>query len=110
METESKHISRERKTISIMIAMYCNDKHATEHANLCSDCSKLNDYSQGQITKCPFLDNKPVCNQCTVHCYIPKIREDIKTVMRYAGPRMLLHHPYLALMHMIASNKTHKKK
>lgn len=29
------------------------------------------------------------------------MREQIKAVMRYAGPRMLLHHPILALFHML---------
>jgi hypothetical protein len=29
------------------------------------------------------------------------MREQVKVVMRYAGPRMLLHHPLLALRHLI---------
>jgi len=36
-----------------------------------------------------------------VHCYAPEMREKIKEVMRYAGPRMLLSHPILAIAHLI---------
>jgi hypothetical protein len=31
------------------------------------------------------------------------MRQKIKEVMRYAGPRMLFKHPYLTLMHGIDS-------
>jgi hypothetical protein len=29
------------------------------------------------------------------------MKERVRDVMRYAGPRMLLRHPYLALMHLV---------
>ncbi len=29
------------------------------------------------------------------------MREKIRRVMRYAGPRMLLRHPVMALLHMV---------
>jgi len=32
-----------------------------------------------------------------VHCYSAERREEIKIVMKWAGPRMLLHHPLLAI-------------
>jgi hypothetical protein len=34
-------------------------------------------------------------------CYTPDMRERIRAVMRFSGPRMLLHHPWLALMHLV---------
>jgi len=29
------------------------------------------------------------------------MKEQVKAVMRYAGPRVLFHHPILALLHML---------
>jgi hypothetical protein len=29
------------------------------------------------------------------------MREQVRRVMRFAGPRMLFRHPYLAFMHLI---------
>ncbi|WP_302956616.1 nitrous oxide-stimulated promoter family protein [Prevotella sp.] len=50
----------------------------------------------------PFTtDNKPTCRLCKVHCYKPEKREQIRQIMRYAGPRMLLYYPADAIKHMI---------
>jgi len=40
-----------------------------------------------------------VCSLCPVHCYSQTNRERIRTVMGYAGPRMLWRHPWLTLLH-----------
>ena len=50
---------------------------------------------------CPFIATKTFCSQCRVHCYAPAQRQAIKDVMRYAGPRMLLRHPVMAVHHGI---------
>jgi hypothetical protein len=42
---------------------------------------------------------------CPVHCYQPRMRESIREVMRYAGPRMLTRHPFLAVAHLIEGGK-----
>jgi len=48
----------------------------------------------------PFLaPHKPTCARCPVHCYRPAMRTEVQQVMRYAGPRMLWRHPWLALRH-----------
>jgi hypothetical protein len=44
---------------------------------------------------------KPVCVKCPVHCYQRFRREQVKAVMRYAGPRMLWRHPILSLRHWV---------
>jgi hypothetical protein len=36
-----------------------------------------------------------------VHCYKPVYREQVKVVMRYAGPRMLWRRPILTIRHML---------
>jgi len=42
-----------------------------------------------------------------VHCYKPAMRENIRAVMRYSGPRMISHHPLMAIQHLI--DKRRKK-
>lgn len=48
-----------------------------------------------------YGNNKPTCAKCPVHCYNARRREQIRQVMRYAGPRMLIYHPRLAILHLI---------
>jgi len=36
-----------------------------------------------------------------VHCYKPARRDEIRQVMRYAGPRMMRAHPVLTLLHWV---------
>jgi hypothetical protein len=51
--------------------------------------------------------DKPVCNQCAVHCYRPAMREQVRAVMRFAGPRMVWSHPVLAVRHLIRSRRNY---
>ena len=57
----------------------------------------------------PFMKEKTFCANCKVHCYKPEMREKIRKVMRFSGPRMLLYHPALAVWHLICSKKEAKK-
>ena len=41
----------------------------------------------------------------SVHCYQPQMRGQIRQGMRYSGPRMLFHHPVMAIRHLIESHK-----
>jgi hypothetical protein len=36
-----------------------------------------------------------------VHCYQRDRREQVKHVMRFAGPRMLWRHPWLSVCHLL---------
>ena len=54
-----------------------------------------------RIDRCPYQEDKPTCAKCPIHCYKPAMRERVRQVMRYAGPRMLLYHPVLAISHYI---------
>lgn len=91
--------ARELKTLEAMIRLYCRGH---EHgSSLCADCSGLLAYARRRLERCVFGDAKPTCANCAVHCYRADERERIRNVMRWAGPRMLLHHPFLAITHMI---------
>ena len=83
-----------------MLDIYCRDLHGAR-TGLCADCSRLRDYAHRRLGTCPFQEQKPVCNRCTVHCYSQSRREQVREVMRYAGPRMPWRHPRLALLHLL---------
>lgn len=83
-----------------MVRIYCRDLHAAR-PGLCGQCQVLMDYATRRLDRCVFGEEKPTCANCKVHCYNAKMRERIRTCMRYAGPRMLWRHPVLAIVHMI---------
>jgi hypothetical protein len=102
-------IEREKVTVNRMINLYCSKVH--KHKNgLCEDCSRLASYTEFRTDKCRFGTEKPVCNECPVHCYNPEMRKKIREVMQNAGPRMMFSHPYLAFMHVIDKNRFKKVK
>ena len=90
---------RELRTIDTMIGMYCRRHH--RGAAPCAECSELSAYARRRLERCVFGDAKPTCANCTVHCYSAEMREKVRTMMRWAGPRMLLRHPAIAIRHMI---------
>ena len=93
-------MKREQKTVEYMIGIYCRDHHHTKK-KLCQECRELVEYARLRLDKCPFQENKTTCGNCPIHCYKPKMREKIRHIMRYAGPRMIWCHPLLAIGHMI---------
>lgn len=99
MAAQQQRMQRERQTIAAMVRLYCRDRHGPKD-ELCDDCTTLLDYALRRLDNCPFQENKPTCNRCTVHCYSPRRRERVGEVMRYAGPRMMLRHPLLSLGHL----------
>ena len=98
LERPRRH-DRELSTILVMIGMYCRDHHASE--SLCDECAALASYAGRRLERCVFGVAKPTCANCKVHCYSAEMRERVRTVMRYAGPRMLLRHPVLGIAHML---------
>jgi predicted amidophosphoribosyltransferase len=96
---KNARIDRERRTVEAMIHLYCRKVHSRGDG-LCAACQSLLEYAGARLLRCPFQEGKPVCVNCPVHCYRPDMRERIRKVMRYAGPRMLLRHPWLALRHL----------
>lgn len=97
-------IRQEKRTIDAMLAIYCRDLHGGPDGSwvgLCPECLNLQDYARRRLDTCPFQEEKPVCNRCEVHCYSQAMREQVREVMRYAGPRMPRRHPWLALLHVL---------
>lgn len=99
---------KEKQVVSLMIKLYCNKKHHTK-TELCGECRKLAEYAALRSDKCPFMETKTFCSNCKVHCYKPDMREKIREVMRFSGPRMIFHHPVMAVSHLIESLKEKKR-
>lgn len=105
---EDQKRAREKALVGQMIALYCRGRHNTRDG-LCPQCAALAQYAARRSDHCPFMETKTFCSNCTVHCYKPEMREHIRLVMRYAGPRMLLHHPVVALRHLIETKREQKR-
>lgn len=93
--------AREFETIAVMVGMYCRAHHDPHEAGLCDDCGELRDYAHRRLQRCLFGETKPTCANCTVHCYKANMRERVRQVMSWAGPRMVFRHPILAAWHVI---------
>lgn len=103
-----KKREREKKMVSQMIQLYCKKQHHSKDG-LCPECAALVAYARMRSEKCPFMETKTFCSNCKVHCYKPEMREKIREVMRFSGPRMLFHHPIAAIRHVVESKKEKKK-
>ena len=91
--------ARELRTLDAMMAMYCGHHHGGEP--LCPDCAALSDYAHRRLERCVFGDEKPTCANCLVHCYRGDMRERVREMMRWAGPRMIFRHPVIAVLHKL---------
>lgn len=92
-------IKREKTTIHKMLRLY-------EQSNPDADKTPehyedLFRYASKRLDRCVFGEEKPACKHCPIHCYQPARREEMKQVMRWAGPRMLFRHPLLTILHLI---------
>lgn len=99
---------REKAVVSLMISLYCKKRHHTRGA-LCPDCAALRDYAWQRSGRCPFMETKTFCSNCKVHCYKPEMREKIRTVMRFSGPRMIFYHPVMSIRHVIETKREKKR-
>jgi len=93
---------RERESIIVqtMIAMYCSANHGGNET-LCLSCKLVSGYSSKRLLSCMFGELKPVCKECPVHCYSPQMREQIRQIMQWAGPKMVFRKPIYAFIHLI---------
>ena len=105
-----KKRQREKEAVSLMIALYCHGLHGTKRGALCPECAALDEYAQSRSDRCPFMATKTFCANCRVHCYKPEMRAKIREVMRYSGPRMMLHHPVMAVRHVIETRKEKRRR
>lgn len=90
-------LQREKETVHYMIELFCRKKHGTK--TMCEECRQLSLYALTRLQKCPYGEEKPACKDCSVHCYQSQMRERIREVMRFSGPRMVLYFPLDYIRH-----------
>lgn len=116
-------IEQEKKIVAAMIGLYCRKKHTPAFSTiktdiirtpnvltgkintsntyyLCAECEQLLSYAWDRLDNCKFAECKPACRYCRVHCYKPHMRERMRKVMRFSGPRMIFHSPLAAICHL----------
>jgi predicted amidophosphoribosyltransferase len=95
-------IDKEKLTMRRMTRIYCRDccGDVVRTDGLCPACNELVGYAEARLDRCVYGERKSTCRLCPIHCYRPQMRERMRAVMRYAGPRMLRLHPVDALRHL----------
>jgi len=92
--------SKEKQIVNLMVELYCRKNHGV--GGICVDCEELLDYASKRLDNCVFGDEKPACKHCPVHCYKPAMREKIREVMRWSGPRMIFYRPGAVMRHLLS--------
>lgn len=114
--------TEESAMVSQMVALWCRGHHAgtpraadAPHVRLglktvalCPECAELQAYALARIGACPHMETKTFCSACPTHCYRPAMRERIREIMRWAGPRMILYRPVAAIKHAIVTVQSKK--
>ena len=98
-------LSRELKTITAMVKIYCRKHHVCRKGTVCEDCTEFLKYAEQRLTHCPFEEQKPTCGKCSIHCYKKQMQDKAKQIMRFSGPRMLWKHPIMAFFHVLDGRK-----
>ena len=89
MKSVEERIEDRKRATEFMIRMYCRKKHG--YHGLCQDCRGLLDYACSRIDDCPNNRSGVRCSGCPIHCFRPDMRDAMRDVMGFCGPRMLLH-------------------
>lgn len=115
-------IKKEKYVVYNLISFYCichshknkllnfislnqNQNSNNVEKRLCPSCNKLIRYAFKRLNYCPFSLNKTTCSKCTIHCYAPQMKVQIKKVMKWSGPKIFLLRPDISFWHLIVSFK-----
>lgn len=98
--SQQKRLHREARTIDAMIYLHCKKQHHCD--GLCKTCQELQQFCYLRLSRCPYAEDKPTCQTCDIHCYrgAKDLRQEVRNVMRQVGPRMIWHHPVMAIQHL----------
>ena len=91
-------IDREKEVVGHMIELYCKKKLGM--TEISDEYKTLQMYAYKRLDMCKFGNDKPACKRCPIHCYKPEMREKIRAIMRWAGPRMIIYDPIAAIRHL----------
>ena len=92
-------IEREKQTVRKMIELYCC--HHLKQDTMPDEYQHLTEFACRRLDHCKYGEQKTACKNCPTHCYAPKEREQIRKIMRWAGPRMIFYSPIAAINHLL---------
>ena len=95
----NNRIDSEKRVVQKMIELYCRKKLGQQE--LSAEYVELIQYTIERLNRCKFAEQKPACKNCPIHCYKPAMREKIREIMRWAGPRMIIYDPIAAITHLL---------
>ena len=97
--SKSSRIEREKATITLMVRLYCERKLKLREVP--PEYEELIRYAHHRLDHCRHGEHKPACKRCPIHCYGREKRQQIRAIMRWCGPRMLIYAPIAAIRHMM---------
>ncbi|MGG7179341.1 nitrous oxide-stimulated promoter family protein [Clostridium paraputrificum] len=100
MKEPGKRINKEKEVVELMINLYCDKKHKC-NSERCEECNELLEYAHKRLSYCKFGDEKSSCSKCPIHCYKKDMKERIKEVMKFSGPRLMIYKPFEFVRHMV---------
>lgn len=95
VKNEGPLILEEMHMIEVMIKLYYSKNESIADI----EENRMLTYALKRLQYCQFGEEKTTCKKCPVHCYQPRYKEQMKQIMRYSGPRMLVKHPVLTVKH-----------
>ncbi|MHC4472071.1 MAG: nitrous oxide-stimulated promoter family protein [Planctomycetota bacterium] len=112
-----REISGDLKVLGKFVETYCKHHHDAPRApfrmsgidlsptklgrrRVCEDCRRLLAHAVVKRARCP-LDPKPACRLCTVHCYSPDYRQQVREVMKFSGRHLILRGHLHLLFHFL---------
>ena len=100
MSVKINRVDSQKKSMEVMVKLYCRKNH-TSKEEICYECREVLNYAVTRLNNCRYGDNKPNCGDCKTCCYKKDMKEKMIKIMRYSGPRLLVHNPRIALEHII---------
>lgn len=90
----------QKASLEVMVKLYCKKNHNSK-GQLCEECEEILNYALNRLRNCRYGENKPNCGDCKTCCYKKDMKEKVVNIMRYSGPRLLLHNPRIVFSHFI---------
>jgi hypothetical protein len=76
--------------------------------SVCDECAELLRYAEWRRAMCP-KEPKPFCSDCDTHCYKPGMRDAMREVMRYSGPRAMFRgYAIQGIRHLIQNRRARR--
>ena len=91
-------IEQEKQTVEQMIRLYCRKKEGNE--TLCPQCREVLEYAHARLSRCPFGEKKGTCRLCTIHCYKPEMREQMRAFFGWS---------FISIVNLISAFATPRK-